>query len=1046
MQLCTNQNIEGGTMDRFKLLRLALALALALVLASPMAVVLGQTRAVIGLHENTPNVLALTNATITVAPGKVLENATLVIRDGHIEAVGTNVAVPADAVKKDLQGKHIYPGFIDLFTNYGLPKQARGAARTGAQPPGARQQPPSPKAGAHYWNRAVQAERDAAEMFKADTKTAESLRKTGITTVLTFPADGVFRGEAALVLVGDGDPTEMVLAEKVAQAVSFQKGRSLFGRGVAGYPGSLMGHIALIRQVLLDARWYRDAWRAFQAAPAGQEPPETNLSLEALQEYAFARKPVVLDIRDSELDILRAAKIAAEFGLDMWVRGSGSEYRRLQAIKNAGVKLIVPVNFPEPPQVVTLEEEMTVTLRELRHWDLAPENPARLAAAGLPFALTAATLKKPDSFLEQVRTAVERGLAADAALAALTTTPASWLRMENILSTLEHGKLANLLVTNGGIFNSETKILDTYVAGKRYEINPTPELDIRGTWTVNLVSAGKTESDTVTISGTALQPRAELKIQNKKIKASKLALDGRLLALSFPGDSIGMAGVARLSGIMEGTRGSGEGRWGDGTPFKWTAERIKPHKEKLKKSKEKKKQQAEFAPLYPDGAFGFAAAPAQPEAVFVKNATIWTSGPQGKLENADMLVRRGKIVQVGKGLKAPGGALVIDATGRHVTPGIIDAHSHTAIDGGVNEGTHAISSEVRIRDVVDSDDINIYRQLAGGTTMANLLHGSANPIGGQNAVVKFRWGATPDEMLFTAAKPTIKFALGENVKQSNWGDNFRTRYPQTRMGVEQFFRDNFQAAKDYRRTWQEYNARKKKNKNIIPPRKDLRLEALLEILDGKRQIHCHSYRQDEILALIRVADEMGFRVDVFTHILEGYKVADDMAKHGSMASTFSDWWAYKFEVYDAIPYNGALMFGEGLVVGYNSDSSELARRLNTEAAKAVKYGGVPEEEALKFVTLNPAKQLHVENRVGSLEPGKDADFVIWSGSPLSTYTICEQTWIDGRKYFDIAEDKKMRAEAAKQRAALVQKILKAGSKKDGKKSGSRLTFRNDSKE
>ena len=299
-------------------------------------------------------------------------------------------------------------------------------------------------------------------------------------------------------------------------------------------------------------------------------------------------------------------------------------------------------------------------------------------------------------------------------------------------------------------------------------------------------------------------------------------------------------------------------------------------------------------------------------------------------------------------------------------------------------------------------------------------------------VIKLRWGALPDEMKFKAAKPTIKFALGENVKQSNWGDQFTTRYPQTRMGVEQFFRDYFKAALDYRREWQEYRRKSKKNKNLIPPRKNLRLEALLEILDGKRNIHCHSYRQDEILALMRVAEDIGFKVAVFTHILEGYKVADVMFQHGAMASTFSDWWAYKFEVYDAIPYNGALMYEQGVVVGYNSDSAELARRLNTEAAKAIKYGGVPTEEAIKFVTLNPAKQLGVANRVGSLEPGKDADFVIWNGPPMSTYTRCEQTWIDGRKYFDIEEDQQLRQQVAEQRAKLVQKVLKSG-QKGGKK-------------
>ncbi|MCE5251120.1 amidohydrolase family protein, partial [bacterium] len=354
---------------------------------------------------------------------------------------------------------------------------------------------------------------------------------------------------------------------------------------------------------------------------------------------------------------------------------------------------------------------------------------------------------------------------------------------------------------------------------------------------------------------------------------------------------------------------------------------------------------------------------------------------------------------------------------------LIDAHSHLALRGGVNEATHSMTSETRIRDVIDSDDIDIYRQLAGGLTMSCIIHGSANTIGGQNAVIKLRWGALPDEMLVGTAKPGLKFALGENVKRSNVQGPPTTRYPATRMGVEQYLRDAFQAAKDYRQEWQVYERDKKEGKNPIPPRRDLRLEPLVEILDGKRQVQCHSYRQDEILALIRVGDDMGFKVEFLIHILEGYKVADVLKKHGTMPSTFSDWWAYKFEVYDAIPYNGALMRDQGLLVSFNSDDTELARRMNLEAAKAVKYGNVPEEEALKFVTLNPAIQLGVNDRAGSIEPGKDADFVIWSGSPLSTYSMCEQTWIDGRRYFDRAEDGELRKKAAEQKTAITQKIL-----------------------
>ena len=986
-----------------------------------------QTAPVIGLHENTPNVLALTHARVVVAPGQVLDDATVVIRDGLIEAVGTEVTIPKDAVVKDLKGKTVYPGFIDLYTHYGLP-----APKSAAQPASRRQgRGASPQKGAHYWNPTVRPEVDAAELFQPDQKTAEALRKAGITAVLTLPREGIFRGKGALVLVADGKANELILAEDAVQAMSFSKGRSFRGRGVSGYPGSLMGAIALIRQAFLDAGWYRDAWQAYRAAPAGQDAPEVNLALEALQPYLSGRKPVLMEVSD-ELDILRAAKIAREFHLNMWVRGTGSEYRRLEAIKATGVKLVVPVNFPKAPDVSTPEREMDVSLRELRHWDFAPENPGRLAKAGVPFALTSATLKNSADFLKQLRTAVKRGLPKDAALAAVTTTPARWLNMAAVLGSIQKGRLANLIVTDGDLFDDKTKILDTYVQGKRYEITPVPEVDIRGKWAFRLNTAGQTTEASVNFKGDAAKPTVEMKLAGKKVRGAKVTLDGRLLSLSFPGDSAGYVGIARLSGLVEGDMASGTGVWGDGRAFRWEANRSEPFKAKPDTAKAKPVQMAEFEVVYPDGAFGRPALPEQPEWVLVKNATIWTVGPQGTLKNADMLVRRGKIAKIGKNLKAPKGAVVIDATGKHVTPGMIDAHSHIAISRGVNEGTHAISSEVRIEDVINSDDINIYRQLAGGTTMAHLLHGSANPIGGQSVVIKLRWGALPDEMKFKAAKPTIKFALGENVKQSNWGDQFTTRYPQTRMGVEQFFRDYFKAALDYRREWQEYRRKSKKNKNLIPPRKNLRLEALLEILDGKRNIHCHSYRQDEILALMRVAEDIGFKVAVFTHILEGYKVADVMFQHGAMASTFSDWWAYKFEVYDAIPYNGALMYEQGVVVGYNSDSAELARRLNTEAAKAIKYGGVPTEEAIKFVTLNPAKQLGVADRVGSLEPGKDADFVIWNGPPMSTYTRCEQTWIDGRKYFDIEEDQQLRQQVAEQRAKLVQKVLKSG-QKGGKK-------------
>ena len=412
---------------------------------------------------------------------------------------------------------------------------------------------------------------------------------------------------------------------------------------------------------------------------------------------------------------------------------------------------------------------------------------------------------------------------------------------------------------------------------------------------------------------------------------------------------------------------------------------------------------------------------AAPPAVVVRGATVWTQGPAGVLEGADVLVVDGRIAAVGQALAAPPGALEVDGRGRHVTPGIIDAHSHSAMDDQTNESTHNVTAEVRVRDVLSPFDPAIDRELAGGTTVANVLHGSANSIGGQNQIVKWRWGGGPDDLLFVGAPAGIKFALGENPKQSNW-TNPKPRYPATRMGVAESIRERFQAARDYRRRQEEYRkAAAVKGARPIPPQPDLQLEAIAEILEGKRTIHCHSYRKDEILQMMRSAEEFGVKVGTFQHALEGYKVADEIARHGAGASGFSDWWAYKVEVFDAIPYAFPLMRERGVLVSFNSDSDELARRLNLEAAKAVKYGKVPPADALAFVTSNPARQLGIAGRVGSLEVGKDGDFVVWSGDPLSTSTVALETWIDGKKYFDRAADVAARPQREAERAALVAK-------------------------
>jgi imidazolonepropionase-like amidohydrolase len=427
-------------------------------------------------------------------------------------------------------------------------------------------------------------------------------------------------------------------------------------------------------------------------------------------------------------------------------------------------------------------------------------------------------------------------------------------------------------------------------------------------------------------------------------------------------------------------------------------------------------------------AAGAAAEPAP--VILIQNATILTVS-HGAIEHGSILIRDGKIAEVGAAIKAPQGAQVIDAAGQFVTPGIIDCHSHIAIEGGVNEGSISVSSIANIRDVLEPEDIDIYRDLAGGVTTANILHGSANAIGGQTVVIKLRWGQPASKLPFEGAMLGIKFALGENPKRSNFGARGPSaRYPATRMGVEETIRGAFAEARDYKAAWDNYNKRVGAGeKSLIPPRRDLRLEPLVEVLQGKRYVHAHCYREDEIVMLLRVAKEFGFKVRTFQHVLEGYKVADEMAAAGAGASTFSDWWAYKVEAYDAIPYNAALMVRRGVLVSVNSDDAEEATHLNQEAAKSIKFGGLSRDEALKLITINPAIQLGIDKRVGSIDVGKDADLAIFNHDPLSAYAVVQKTLIDGRVYFDRERDIAERADREKEKKALLEKQKKAAEKK-----------------
>jgi imidazolonepropionase-like amidohydrolase len=972
----------------------------------------------------THGVHALVGARVVSRPGLEWESATIVIRDGVIEAVGPEVPVPPDARRWDARGQTIYAGLIEPY--YVLdPREASGDDAHGSDRAhgdfggqGA--------GGARHTNPKVRPERAVVDELSLDRERLAELRGAGFTAALVVPGRGIFRGQSALVALRDGDPQRQVIRPRVAQHLAFEHE----GWGSSDYPHSLMGAMALTRQTFLDAQHHQVAWAAYSAKPMGQARPSVSVSLDALAPVIAAELPVMLEVPDAQA-LLRGTSLLSELHLTPTVvMGSSDAYRWLDEVRHTGAPLIVSVNFPPPPRWETPDEGLEIETEALRRWYLAPENASRLEQAGVFFAFTAQGLKDRGDYRARVRQAIERGLSEEAALAAFTTVPAALLRAPQ-LGVIAPGAAANLTVTDGDLFAEDTRLLEVWIDGERHDLlpRPTPAGDVAGTWTLEFTEPVVTEL-----------PLPRLPVLQVVLKAERGLFTGavRLLEGAAPDSEphdLGPVEVSRgrvsctlpatLPGMMFETRLelTVRGRLALGSYSSGPLRGEVLARRATSESGPDDSQEAEPEDVAPP-VLGILSRPSwpplpepAPPAVLVRDALLWTLDARGVVRG-DMLCVGGSIAEIASSIAPPEGCQVIEARGRHVTPGLIDCHNHSFITGGVNEGTNNCTAEVRIADVLNAETVRIYQQLAGGLTSANLLHGSANAIGGQNAVVQLRWGSPPSELLLAGAQPGIKFALGENPKRSNWGEGMPPRYPTSRMGVEESIRERFLAAREYRQELRDYG--RDPTPGLIPPRRDLQLEALVEILEGRRLVHCHSYRQDEILALIRLAEELGFTIGTFQHVLEGYKVADEIAAHGAGASTFSDWWAYKFEVYDAIPYNGALMRERGVVVSFNSDSSELARRLNQEAAKAVRYGGVPPADALAFVTLNPARQLGIDRLVGSLETGKQADFVVWSEDPLSMRAICEETWIEGRRYFSGERDRAAFEVAQTERSQLLE--------------------------
>ncbi|MEZ4417375.1 MAG: amidohydrolase family protein [Gemmatimonadota bacterium] len=956
-----------------------------------------RTQPIEGMRDNGTGFHALVGARVVTAPGQVLDNATIVIRDGLIQQVGRNLQAPAGARVWDLSGLTVYPGFIDAHADLGMDEAG--------------------DVGPTHWNPQVRAWFSTTRSLKDDDARRAALRSQGFGTALAVPTQGIFRGTASVVNLGDAGVRDRVLRPDLIQAIGFQRSFALGGSPFGGsYPNSSMGVIALMKQTFMDADWYIRAWDAYEQSGRAFLPPETSEALAALRDVVQGQQSVVFETT-SEEEYLRAQKLAADFHLNAWYRGSGQEYRIIDVLRGRTEPLIIPLDFPDAPDVDDPEAALNASLQDLRHWYLAPTSPAQLAAAGVRFAITSDGLSSLSQFLPNLRIAVARGLSPDAALAALTTTPAQWLGVDRTLGTIAQGKVANLVVSEGDLFREEATVRDVWVQGRVYGVTRPAQIDPRGTWRIASDDEWGFEAE-LRLEGPLNRLRGSIDIATgggegasiDLASATVVAETGRL-EVRFDAEDLGYEGTALLAGSVQGEEFYGWTSLPNGADPSFRGTRTAAFEGAARGTVAMNVPQIDLPFIRPMMEFGRSAIPEQPAAVVVRNATIWTQGPQGRLENADLLVRAGKVAEVGVDLNAPRGAFEIDGTGKQVTPGLIDPHLHSGVSD-VNESGFAIVPEVRMGDVVTHNNIWMYRQLAGGLTTAHVKHGSANPIGGENVFVKMRWGALPEDLKLENAPRTVKFALGENPKRR------QGRYPDTRMGVQEIIRDHFMAARDYEREWKRWE----ETHQGLPPRRDLRMEAILDILNQKLLISSHGYRADEFLALIRLAEEFGFRVQAIQHGVEAYKIAPELAKAGVAAVVWSDWGSFKLEAYDATVYNARILMEAGVVTSLHSDDSEISSRMNWEAGKLLRTG-LTEEQALSTVTNQSAKAVAIDDRVGSLEPGKDADFVIWNGDPLSQFTRAEQTWVDGRRYFSLDEDKAMREQIERERRQLIQAIL-----------------------
>ncbi len=904
-----------------------------------------------------PPAYAIKGASVVTGAGTTIENGTVVVRDGVIESVGPadQVNVPVDA--EVIEGKDlvVYPGFVDLYATLGVPHSTeRSETGPGRSVPHSEFALPSTPMDNRL---GLTPEYQVAEDLNVPEKAASDRRKLGFTDLLAAPGGAIATGQSALASLSGLPRREVLVSSPVALHITLERPseppssggadgenpevRRRFGGGGIRYPNALMGVIAHLRQAMLDSVYNHAAWDYFEAH--GGARPALDPALKALYQARTKHLPVWWEANTRD-EILRAIDLADEFGTGIVIVGGREADRVVEVLKERDIPVILRLNAPEEPKVPKLEDyRKLATEKRLEPYRVQEHRKAKWAE----------------------RASVAGVLAKAGVRFAFATDGID--KLENVPSQLK------TLMDHGLERDAALKGLTSQAA------------EIAGVDSqLGTLSPGKL--------GHLVVMTAPL--GDDKAKAKYVLVDG--LRFDFEEKS-GDRPTEGRGGHPEEAKSKADSDEKDDKPDaeeKKADEKKEPAKDEAKPAQEKpfvdlpSELDVDRQPTLKTGGN-----------VLVKNARILTVTPKGTIERGSILVQDGKIAKIGTDLEVPEGITVIDASGLVVMPGIIDTHSHMAISGGVNEMSLSIVPEVRVADVVDGEDPTIYRALAGGTTAARLLHGSANAIGGQDVVIKLRFGrAGRDLILRDSKRPQgVKFALGENVIRVS------TRFPNTRMGVEATIERAFLEGRAYAKKRKAYAEAVSLGKSVPPFRRDLRLEALAAVLEGSIKIHSHCYRSDEILMLLRLCERFGVRVQSLQHVLEGYKVAAEIAAHGASASTFSDWWAYKIEAFDAIPQNAALLTEAGARVCIKSDDEELVRHLYLEAAKMVKYGNVTEQKALEMITLNPARELGLEHRLGSIEVGKDADLAIFNGHPFDTFARCEMSLVDGEVAFQRRE-------------------------------------------